>query len=1368
MNIVNFQFTQQLVSHLSFKKKKMFSLHQGFHYMVHLCLAISIIIAGFCFVRYQADTNNEIDEEFPQLLRVTERSKNIHLVSELVRNGHRLQVEEYLDLSSWNQLIQFKWHDEHIQAENGNMRSLTPNRITALIINQDKLGRKILIQYEPFKCDQRILYPEGVPNESGKSTDDPNWRSLMEFSLSQRADDMSVSSKQRHLKTIETILSTSSNSPYFTKINLEDTKIQAWVFGISAAWLKAQFPFKGSRLNLKTRKSNGRDVKVSDIWQLDSDRANLNITYYLNGLSLNNSIKRDLRSNADYELVQMIEIQEFHLANDITIFDYINIVVVNLDFNRKSVANLFEFPLGFNCASNPMLQEQVNYFENLFDTNGFAAASKMLQLELIATKFKGIQDSRFYSSADIKTVSFATSQHPINPSKSLVMFHIHEDKYKSIRDYNTRISYTIHFKSIYCYINKLHQSSESRPNHTSDPIEVYFSNGITFTMSVQILAYLFNSTRDDENEMRFLNQISIAANKDELTFESRVPQSLEYLLNIIDSAGRSMEKSINIVRVYEQSYVDSKEMYKIRRKGPLKLSRILLLVFNQQRTQRLAKLQINVIKIQTPMSLTRRAHHFDISSCFKSEEKSMELAVVYPMSENLINYFGSRGHELIEEFYSLPFSWLTAKLKTNAQEYNEEQALQKKRFDLSLNFLRVSKVVVKFTPNGELELKMKIIDRPSSINLFDDLESSTFLGDPEEEVLLVESAEQCAQFCDYLNCKMFTFDRLIFECKLSFRTLDLSKKKGENDSSSEIETRDSIKIVHKSSSKLYVKPEKDIHELEEVSLAEIVSYVEHHESENVEKLLDSDYEMSYETPETRIKREISIDKSPIMAFRYTDRSGGDYSPPVRRLLVPIDIHMSNIPISLDVGQEFQKVKVANAFKTTIQSKRYQTKSLLPSMNSKTPPDEQTYVDRLNSAYYTIKRLNFIHIDNCALLCYNIEDSNINSGGQQTCNAFSYCSFEKQCDLLIKTNFGYLQSAISIIDINNEEALNINSLDELIKDGSDCNIKVRNYLSGYQGPISLPENVFGYASTENFEFGLEYEWLRVFKSESSKKEEPNPEKCAMECLKLSKLGKMCLGFDYCLSNNPKPAGSNKEMFGESCHLFLVLNYDKTDRSKIVKEISKTRYQLTRLKSKKDRSITNSTVHNCQRFLTSHLSEYNHIKHRKMSLQLKDKLESPGDSMEQINLDTCALECSIRGSGCQAFEYCLNFDIKNNNVIRKCSLFGGIRRDLKFDELAMPNSSLTEPSKECQIYLRNQIESLYELLKLDSSEENDGNSGDDMSFIAEHIGLITIFSVLYITATILIIVYVKSKKVREFAFRERFSNLLLYLREKFSTN
>lgn len=1350
----------------------MYLIHHNFCRSVNSCFLIFVLISIIIAEKISTTddrvfVNQEIVEEFPNLLRTAEQSKKVHLVSELVRNGHRLEIEEYLDLGSWNQLIQFKWHDERTQSENGNSKSLAANKITVLIINEVKEGKKVLIQYEPFKCDQRIIYQEGVSTNTGKTSSELDWRSLMQSSLSQREDDESIDSKQRHMKTIDTIMSTSSDSPYLSRIPLENSRNRVWVFGVSAVWLKAQFPFENSKLNLKTRFSNGQEVKLSDVWQLYSKKENLNITYYLDGLSFNDKFKNKKNTNADYELVQLIEIQDFYLANDATIFDYINIAAINLNFNGKSADSLFEVPTGFNCASNPTLQEKSNYFENLFGHD--FSSSSIIELELIATKFKGLQDTRLYSSSDIKSITFATSKHPMNPSKSLAMFHIHEDKYKTIRDYNTRISYTIHFKSIYCFVNKLHKSSKSSSIDTEDPTDVYFSNGITLALSVRILEHLFNSTRGDDNEMRFINQISVSPNKDELTFESRLPRDLEYSVNLINSAGRSMEKSISIERVYEQTYFESKEIYKIRRKGLLKLSRIILLVYNQERTQKLAQLRINVVKVQAPISFTRRAHVFDISRCYKPEEQSMELNVKYPISETSINYFSSGGHELVEEFYSsLPFNWIVTKLNTNEDEYDERQVLQKKRLDLSLNFLRVSKVEAKFVSSNELELFLKLIDRPSPLYSFDEFECSTFSGDPEEEeVLSVGSPEECAQFCDYLSCRMFAFDRIIFECKLSIKIPALNKQSGEIKLSGKDEAASAALIVHRSSSKLFVRPNMDTNELEEVSLAEIVSYIQHYDGENSPKTLDADYEMSYETSETRTKREVSIDKWPLMSFKYTDKSAGDFAPPVRRLLVPSSIEISNIPISLDVGQEFQRVKVASAFKRTLQSKKYHIEQLSQSKDTLNKPlDEQTYVSKLNSAYFTIRKLSSVEIDDCAILCYNIEDWNIRSGGEQTCTAFSYCSFEKQCHLLVKTDFDYLSSSISVIDIKQELAPVINSLDDLVKEESDCSIKLRNSLSGYQGPVSLPGNVFGYASTENINFGLEYEWLRVFKSESSQNEQPEPEKCARECLKFTKSGKLCLAFDYCTSNNPKPAGQSNEVFGNSCHLFLVLNYDKTDRSKIVDEISKTRYQLTRLKSKKDPSITNSTIHTCQRFLTSHLSEYNHIKYRKLSLQVRDKLESPDISLGKMNLDNCALECSIRGKDCQTFEYCLNYDTKSNSVVRKCSLFGRRKRDVSLNEQQeVSDLSLTEPSKECQIYLRSDRDSLYDLLKFDSFDEF---KDDNVSVIADHKILIISFSAFYIAAIVLIIVYVKSKRVRDFAFRERFSDLMLYFRERFSKN
>lgn len=1331
-------------------------------------VTISVLFHSFAIQRSVSATNGDNNnlnaakytEEFPHLLKVAEKSGKIHLISELVRNGRRLQLEEYLDLSSWSQLIQFKWHED-TSAGFMDARSLTTQRISALIMNQERDKRKVMMQYEPYKCFARVLEP--LKEVTGAIS---SWRQLLESSLGQKVDDKSVSVRQRHTRTIETILSTATDNPYFAKVPLGDAEDQAWVFGVAGLWLKAQFPLKASQLGHKTRSSpSGAQVQVPDVWSVNSRELNLNVTYHLNGVLLNSKSKS---SNVAKELLYMVELSNFYKSSDkAAMFDYLNVVAVNLDFGGKPAENLFRIPVGYNCPSNPALTRPLYYFENMFYAD--SPSSKLVELELAATKLKGLLDTKLYSSTDIKSISVATTKHPASQTKSLVMFHTHEDKYKTIRDYNNMLSYTIHSRSIYCNIEKLQTSSANNPHHTLDPLEIYFNNGITLTLSVRILGYLFNSTQGDENEMRFLSQNSVSKEKLELVFESRVPQELEYLLAVLDASGRSMKQSITIVRVYEQLYVAPHvdgNLYKMKRRGPMTLARIILLVYNQERNQKLAELKINLFKVESPLSFTRRAHIFDITNCYKPEEQSMQLTVTYPGSQFLRNEFESKSEELIEEFYSSPLDWWTVeKSNSNREERDLARMSNKKKLDMSLNFLRVPRVELVFNHEGDLELRFKLIDKPSPLHSFEELENSNFLDEEGEERLLVSSADECAQFCEFLHCKVFAYDRSIFECKLSHKRLDVRKQDNENN-------ENNLKAVHRNSSKLYVMPTWRPDESWEASLAEIVSYIEHSADDN-DYLDNIDYEESFETPESRAKREVSIERAPVMSFRYTDRSGGEYSPPVRRLLIPSQIRMSNIPITLDVSQKFQTISVLSAFKTEASGKGYQNKVLStpaqkdPKMKHSPMSDEHSYINRLDSAYYTLKELHFAEVEQCELMCYNIEDWDLNSGGEQTCVSFSYCSFAKHCSLLIKTDFDYSVRPVKGLRLEEEQNMaEIKSLDELVWEELDCSIKTRSHLSGYKGPIKLPDNVFGYASTNKEDFGLEYEWLRTYKIESSKQTEDAPEKCALQCLKQSKLGELCLAFDYCTSKNPTPVGQASTVYGESCHLFKVLNFRATDQSKVLKEITNMRYHLTRLKSNKDSSIKNATVHSCNRYLTSHLSEYNHIRHRKLTSSVRDKLKLTGEPLENVNINDCVSACSTRGAYCQAFEFCSSFDSKNMQVDRRCSLFSGGSQTIgaNSDDKEASELSLTEQSNECHIYLRSQMKSLPDLLEFKPANIQRCSTGD-MSFIVEHRALIISFSIVYIAIVILTVAYIKSKWLRGIALnsRERCSNFVLYVRE-----
>lgn len=125
------------------------------HLISRLGLSLWILYVLICGVGAEssggAKISLEISKEFAHLVERASANNRIHLISEHVRNGQRLQVQEFLDLSSWNQLIQFKWFEGNAQYTGA--KGLKSHKINVLVLNNE--GSKILVQYEPYQCNSR-------------------------------------------------------------------------------------------------------------------------------------------------------------------------------------------------------------------------------------------------------------------------------------------------------------------------------------------------------------------------------------------------------------------------------------------------------------------------------------------------------------------------------------------------------------------------------------------------------------------------------------------------------------------------------------------------------------------------------------------------------------------------------------------------------------------------------------------------------------------------------------------------------------------------------------------------------------------------------------------------------------------------------------------------------------------------------------------------------------------------------------------------------------------------------------------------------------------------------------------------------------
>lgn len=472
--------------------------------------------------------------------------------------------------------------------------------------------------------------------------------------------------------------------------------------------------------------------------------------------------------------------------------------------------------------------------------------------------------------------------------------------------------------------------------------------------------------------------------------------------------------------------------------------------------------------------------------------------------------------------------------------------------------------------------------------------------------------------------------------------------------------------------------------------------------------------------------------------------------------------LSQVPLMLDLSPGSQNMSMARAFSLKLANKRYQLNALDDWNN--TPEqilmaDERTFRQAQRAAFFTLKRLHAIELDNCARLCYDIEEWNFNSSSKQICHSFSHCNFERQCVLVIDTDIGFVDSLLDLVEEGDIVAQIESPERSLLKDEPGCNVYKRSSMATFEGPISLPAGIFGHSSTETiFDDEQRNEWLPFASSSvSSSLDADLMERCAQACLNQNTLSsRICLAMDYCETKHSKTqsSGTKLSQFQQQCLLFVTNPVGAADVTRIKSKLSNLS-SMPRPVSVDDSGSEQPAT--CQRFLTSYLLEYNNLRQRSISPRL---IANP-TTIRNSDIEQCAVECSLRQTGdCLLFEHCSRYNVTLRMVKTECTIFDDstIRASQQNETGKFPStkeesasqqlraassSSTTVFSKDCHVYLRREFKSidaaLDSLAKLADSKANGGRivvSPEKVDHSALIIGFILIFSPIFVAFVLIV--------------------------------
>jgi hypothetical protein len=1327
------------------------------------------------------DANTKQLDEFPHLLHIIGPTQRVHIVSEVVHDGRRFQVEEYLDLRQFSQLIQFKWHDDGSAAQDNGPAQLKTNKLNTLLLNGN--NKSALYHYEPYRC---------------AAID------LNELDLNGRPAAPTVDAKTEKTQTDDGVWATTwsaqqtTNSPFLTKLELGDGASAKWVSGIAGLWLKATKGASNKKPPYHPKYITNNNLVIrTGSWQLELTD-DLIVEYYTDKVSGRGGVE-------SFDVPTLILLKD---KNKKTI-QTINIFNIEFNYSDQLDKNLFTLPIGFNCPANVLHSGVTNkiYFEY--------QRSQFMKFELVTTRWFD-EGSAAKHLTDVKNIELARVKHPIDPNESVSMFRSLEDRTKIIHDNSYKLEYKIlaYGMSHHCSIEHLQfkegvakdndsTGQKSKIKTTSlasiNPIRLEFGNTIHLDLNEYNMDFVLGLHESDMNRMRLLNVFDVSDDKSELVFESEVPDEHNDMVVFASTSGFRLNPKprlrLRIIRVYEQQWASSgSNGPKKNRRGMVEFSRAIILVFNSDTSRKLAEIRLNLVDSSHLMSMSKRAQLFDVSQCRDLEHESMQLVAYYPADPDLLQSINEQGHEILDSFYRSSMDWLqkTMTFRTNNigeaiatddDDDDADEVLRKRRLGASLNFLRVPKVELKLSPVGELEMHLTIIEKNSPLDVFEHLPNSYFTADDQhDQNVLVGSLRECAHHCLLANCKVFAF-QTGRQCKLSqlsvgqpnegvcFNGTCQTNPTGQEPVAGQ--TRRFAKLTMSPTSEVYYEPAFiGAKHIGEASLAELSSYVEHINDELDEFMAslggDEDASRTNGPAETTIggtgsafttrhKRSTWPLGQPLFVFDFLDRSGlrSEYEPPRRRSLVPSELAIKSMPQVLDVRALAQANKVDHTFRVKYVGKSYKMTACDPPQASSAittvvrDPDERVFIDKAEQTYYTLKKWSDISQDNCALICYSTAETDMRTSSEQICESFSYSKLEQECILLIKTDFKFVSNILDLVE-EGDIVHSIDSIQALIVTHFDGIIAIRRNLAKFEGPLELELAAVGARSTDllrNSERAsrvdsLEIEWLAAIVVEGENIDDDQGEECAKKCAKQYRSGnELCLALDYCFTSNLAAAGAlPASSVGTTtipmprrratCNLLLIRNaYPRdfrTDKAKL-NQVSWLRTylaQATRLDqldgapangsaaaAAADKMAAMAVATNCNRYLTSYLSEFNRLTKRQLnknSRLVASKLEMISESLVDTNQERCAMECSLGSANCLLFELCHRVASDSGQLEQSCSLFK--RTPARDNELAHKDERrqeggadsvllATQPTSYhdgCHVYLRREFETLEQAL------------------------------------------------------------------------
>jgi len=1268
----------------------------------------------------------------------------MHIISEILQDEHRIEIEEFVDFQPASQLIQIKWRKQSSKAASAKLKAQesnlkTTSKVNLLILNglsprgKDNSSSSYVYEYRPYRCALHSL------NELDGPNDKVEWQEVVQ--KSSRRKESSADGAQSVEEIVESLKMRSLSSPYVASVERPDGR--AVFMGIAGLWSRA---LSAKRATQEPQSFAGES---SDFWSVKLDCGL--VVEFLSAKEGNQVQEFSKESSLGLEELARFSSVKISDGKSGEILQQVKIVKLEFHFSDRQASDLFSLPLGFGCEQNPLLEKGNVYVDPMGE-------NQLINLELVALSYgqsddfkEATQSSLDAASESSKTVDFARVKHPVDQSSRLVLYEAREDRVKLVQDFRARIRYEMRLgeSSHECHKQRLTsgpaQTVQGGVKWLNNTFDLSFHNGVSLLVSEYLLEFLFDNwaaTDSLEKLGRLLNIVPVSWASEEHFWEQQIRPKHEHHSTIgahLKLSGARVAPQwrtsfrASVVRVFHR------ERFKVgprmRVSNSLRLKQVSIMLFDAKREKKWAELKVNLIGHTAILSFVERAQLFDLSLCSNLEEESMTVSAFFPADVNFVDYLRENKHELVGRFYASASTGGQPDLETQTR-WNESQALvERRRIAMSFNWLRVPKLELSIHPssleeplgidNWELELRMTILERVSPFLEFErvsktDFRQTSFVA--EQTVLLVaQSPEECAQFCRHpVSCRMFSWNNSTRQCKLSRSKCPSSL--GTN-LGGLVESGAPYELVEEENSSLFCGPEYGDFPWPEASLGELHSMIERERGRLADLLPAATVVDPEEDPEAaREKRSAFLgpESGPhLFSLELTDRSSlaNEFAMPKVRRLQNSGLSVSKLPASLDVGSlasESVKLQVSLAFRLKAAAKCYQISDQNSSAGGKLeewellPRAKGPFLDESKGLYFSLEEHRQMEEQECALMCFNT----------LPCASFSHSSQQATCTLLLSSN----SPNFSLPANAQPEAVRIKSVEQLEVDQPDCVIAERNHFSHFDQLI-LPADRQGQKCFDDKlierlqKADVLLEWSNVSAVEEKMTrqfEDPYEEReiCAKKCLFYFDHFFSCLAFDWSLSQRD---GRNQS----SCQLLLI---DKSGGSRV----KILRRHL--ISSDHSRAQVYPPQNATSRYLLSDLSEFK-LQTRGGVRRGRATKGSEGASLVQIggtssrlNLDGCASEClrsiELDHEPCVLFEFCMVRSMEDNfKLERQCARFAAKQID-QFDQVVIGRSPKDENAideldggkytpilqgrqaagEDCSLYLRNDYDSIEQMLRV----------------------------------------------------------------------